>query len=225
MVKVLFLTGAGVSANAGLETYRSVGSSWTDQDLEKKSHASRYGNHLDELWDKHWGPLSRKISEVEPTHTHKRIAEFNKSNPGMVVTQNIDTLHEDAGSDNVVHLHGCMNTYCIRCRIEIVSPWQESGAPVCFICKKKRTRPNVVLFGEKLNQRILSSVGAFAKNDADVIIAIGTSLNVFPAAYLVSDNITKSIIVNKESTVFDKHAYKVFNSDCDTVIDEILGSL
>lgn len=225
MVKVLFLTGAGVSANAGLETYRSVGSSWTDRDLEKKSHASRYGNHLDELWDKHWGPMSIKMARAIPTYTHKAIADFQNKFGGIVVTQNVDTLHERAGHNNVVHVHGTMNVRCIRCKETFHDVIWSSGAPNCPWCGRNKTRPDVVLFGERINKSVMENLEVYARYTADVIIAIGTSLNVFPVANLVADNVTKSIIVNKQPTMFDKYAYKVFNEDCDIVIDGILRGL
>src|SRR5688572_1299487 len=114
-MSVLFITGAGISASAGIATYRGDGggSSWTDSDLEKKSHANRYGNHLDELWDRHWGPTSRAMAEAEPTVAHTAIAAFQKKHPAIVATQNIDDLHERAGSDNVAHVHGVMEAYCM----------------------------------------------------------------------------------------------------------------
>jgi NAD-dependent deacetylase len=226
VVNVLFVTGAGISANAGIATYRDESSSWTDSDLEKKSHASRYGNHLDELWDKHWGPMSRAMEKAEPTHTHRAIAAFQKNNQSIVATQNIDDLHERAGSDNIAHVHGSMVLKCIRCkRSHLEAKWFGKGAPTCPHCGKSKTRPDVVLFGEKLDLKLFGALEAFAKHDSDVIVAVGTSLNVFPAAGLVMDNITKSIIINKESTPFDKFAYKVYNQDCDSVIDEVLRSL
>ncbi|QQO39824.1 NAD-dependent deacetylase [Streptomyces phage Belfort] len=226
MVKVLFVTGAGISANAGIPTYRDGGSSWKDADLEKKSHASRYGNHLDELWDKHWGPVAKAMGQAEPTQTHRAIAEFQKDNPSIVATQNIDDLHERAGSDNVAHVHGSMVIKCIRCkRSHLETKWFGKGAPVCPHCGKSKTRPDVVLFGEKLDLKMFAALESFAKHDADVIVAVGTSLNVFPAAGLVMDNIAKSVIINKEKTPFDKFACKVYNDDCDSVIDEVLGGL
>jgi len=224
-MNVLFVTGAGISANAGIKTYRDGSSSWTDGDLEQKSHASRYGNHLDELWDKHWGPMKKAMDAAQPTKTHLAIAEFQKSNPSIIATQNIDNLHERADSDNVAHLHGSMVVRCLRCKqTDLDASWFK-GAPFCPNCLSTKTRPDVVLFGEKLNLKVFNALEGFAKHEADVIVAIGTSLNVFPAAGLVMDNISKSIIINKEKTPFDKYAYKVFNQDCDSVIDEVLESL
>jgi NAD-dependent deacetylase len=111
----------------------------------------------------------------------------------------------------------------MRCKIDIESSWQ-SGAPTCFKCGKNKTRPHVVLFGEKLDQRLFSGLERFAK-EADAVVAVGTSLNVFPAAGLVMDNSKKSIIINMDKTPFDKFARKVYHADCDSVIDAVLRSL
>jgi NAD-dependent deacetylase len=226
VVNVLFVTGAGISANAGIPTYRDGGSSWKDEDLEKKSHASRYGNHLDELWDKHWGPVSKAMSEARPTYAHRAIAEFQKNTPSIIATQNIDSLHERAGSDNVAHVHGSMTVKCIRCKMVVETEWVK-GAPVCPSCGKAKTRPDVVLFGEKLDQRLFNALDSFAKAEDTVIISVGTSLNVFPAAGLVMDNLGKKrvIIINKEGTAFDKFATEAIHEDCDSVIDDVLASI
>ena len=226
-MKVLFVTGAGISANAGIKTYRDGTSSWRDGDLEKKSHSSRYGNHLDELWDKHWGPMANQMNKATPTHTHLAIAEFQKTVPSIVATQNIDNLHRAAGSDNVAHLHGSMNIRCIRCKKNNLDTQWTKGAPACPNCGKTKTRPDVVLFGEKLDLRLFHGLEHFAREEADVIIAIGTSLNVFPAAGLVMDNLSykKVVIINKDKTPFDKFAHTVIHDDCDAVIDEVLTSL
>lgn len=225
-MNILFLTGAGVSAKAGIPTYRDGGSSWKDADLEKKTHASRYGNHLDELWDKHWGPVSKAMSEAEPTHTHKAIAEFQKRHDVIVATQNIELLHEMAGSENVAHLHGSMQSICMRCKSVNIGQWliEGSGAPRCLDCDSRKTRPNVVLFGENLNRRLFEGLEKFAR-EADAVIAVGTSLRVFPAAGLVMDNAAKTTIINMEPTPFNKFAYNYYIADCDLIIDDVLAEV
>lgn len=223
-MNILFLTGAGVSANAGIPTYRDGGSSWKDADLERKSHATRYGNHLDELWDKHWGPVSVAMAKAEPTYTHKAIAEFENRHDVIIATQNIELLHEKAGSMNVAHLHGSMQGICMRCKKTDIDVWTGNGAPVCVECGSYKTRPNVVLFGENLNQRLWNGLAAFAFK-ADAVIAVGTSLNVFPAAGLVMDNVDRAYIVNKEATPFNKFAKRTWLDDCDSVIDEVLAEV
>lgn len=226
---VLFVTGAGISANAGIPTYRDGGSSWKDEDLERKSHASRYGNHLDELWDKHWGPVSAAMMVSQPTHAHKAIAEFQETHEAIVATQNIDVLHERAGSDNVAHVHGTMEPKCMRCKSKNIYSWLGVGAPNCADCGSRKTRPDVVLFGEMLNKKLMGGLEHFVQTQATHVIAVGTSLNVFPAAGLFFDALGKAgkttIIINKEPTHFDKWATMVYHEDCDKAIDEVLASV
>jgi len=226
-MKVLFLTGAGISANAGIATYRDGGSSWVDSDLEKKSHASRYGNHLDELWDKHWGPVSKTMQEAEPTVAHKAITAFQDKHDAIVATQNIDGLHERAGNDNVMNLHGTMTAKCMKCKGKEIHPWSGVGygAPRCITCGSRKTRPDVVLFGENLNKKAFNAIEHWANSEADYVIAVGTSLNVFPAAGLVMDNARKSIIINKQDTPFDKLVMEVFHDDADIVLPVVLSDL
>lgn len=222
-MSVLFVTGAGISANAGIPVYRERGSSWTDQDLEQKSHASRYGNHLDELWDKHWGPMSINMKEAEPTYTHKAIAAFQKKHDAIIATQNIDLLHERAGSDNVAHLHGSLSPKCMRCKGTSIEEWNGNGAPVCRGCESRKTRPDVILFGEVLSAKLMRGLHTFASKSR--VIAVGTSLNVFPAAGLVMDHTARATIINKEPTMFDKWVRAVHHEDCDQVIDDVLAEV
>lgn len=229
-MSVLFLTGAGISANAGIATYRDAGSSWKDKDLETKSQHNRYGNHLDELWDRLWGPMEQAMRRAEPTHAHKAIAEFQSRHESIVATQNIDDLHEQAGSDNVAHLHGKMEAYCMRCKSIDTRPWEEgTGAPQCFDCGSTKTRPDVVLFGEMLNKKMMGGLEYFVATEATHVIAVGTSLNVYPAAGLIFDALGKegktTIIINKEPTAFDKWATKVVHEDADVVIDDVLAEV
>jgi NAD-dependent deacetylase len=230
-MSILFVTGAGISANAGIATYRDTGSSWRDGDLEAKSHSNRYGNHLDELWEKHWGPLSKAMATAEPTHAHKAIAAFQKNHEAIIATQNIDDLHERGGSDNVAHLHGNMRTRCMRCKKDDgVGAWVGGGAPECMHCGSHKTRPDVVLFGEMLNNKLFKALERFSHQpETTHVIAVGTSLNVFPATGLIMDVLGKvgktTIIINKEPTTFDKWATRVYNDDADLVIDDVLSGV
>lgn len=228
-MKVAFFTGAGISANAGIPIYRAAGSSWDDEDLEKKSHATRYGMHLDELWNKHWGPLSLNMKAAEPTHTHKAIAEFgNRDDVEIkIITQNIDDLHERAGTEPI-HLHGRINGWCMKCKKSEVARFQTlMGAPVCMNCGSNKTRPEVVLFGEMLNQKMFDSANYWVQNEADAVVVIGSSLNVHPAASMVMDVLgkKKTVIINKTKAQFWNWFSEKHMTDADLIIDEVLENL
>jgi NAD-dependent deacetylase len=219
----VFFTGAGISASAGIATYRDGGSSWRDPELEKKSHSSRYGNHLPELWDNHWGPLSLQMLSAEPTHAHRAIAAHG----GMVVTQNIDNFHERAGSPEVSHLHGIMEAICMRCKSTEIAKYQVlTGSPKCLDCDSYKTRPNAILFGEMLSRKLFKQVNQ-AMVDADTIVVVGSSLNVQPAAGLVMDAIgrKRTILINKEPVMFSKWFTETHYGNADDLIDGVLETL
>lgn len=229
-MSVLFLTGAGISASAGIATYRDGSSSWRDKDLEAKSHATRYGNHLDELWNKHWGPLGDSMTKAEPTEAHLAIADFQRDCgvDTIVATQNIDNLHEHAGSDNIAHVHGQMNVYCMRCKQEVKTIWSGDGAPECPSCNSKKTRPAVVLFGEMLNTKQFVGLGRFSKKTTHIVV-VGTSLNVFPFASLAMDNFSNPTIhttlINKGPTPFNKFFDEVHDTEADKVTRDVLDKI
>jgi NAD-dependent deacetylase len=221
------VTGAGISASAGIATYRDGGSSWRDEDLEKKSHATRYGNHLDELWDKHWGPVQAQMMVAQPTAAHKAIAEFQKNHPSIIATQNIDTLHEKAGSDNVAHVHGEMTPKCMRCGSKNIHAWVGVGAPNCADCNSRKTRPDVVLFGEDLNRRMFTGLTGYALN-AKYIVVIGSSLIVQPISGLVMDQLSTdktTILINKGHVPLSKWFTEVYDTDADSVTATVLEGI
>lgn len=187
--KVVVLTGAGISAPSGLATYRSGGSGWSDPDLEAKSHARVYGNHLATLWP-WWDGLRRAFLAAEPNLAHLALAIWGNALRGtggslLVATQNVDGLHERAGS-TTVPVHGSMHQgRCLTCRT--VFPLDSTlfaspgAAPTCPGCGSTRTRPDIVLFGEQLPTAATRRVEQ-ALLDADLLVAVGTSGRVHPAA-------------------------------------------
>lgn len=224
-MRIAFFTGAGISANAGIPTYRAGGSSWVDKDLEAKSRADRYGNHLDELWVKHWGPLVRQMAAAEPTKAHETIARMEQGNEVMVVTQNVDDLHEAAGSTDVVHLHGMFDLRCLRCKaVHRSYSLQKIEAPYCPSCGINRTRPDAVLFGEELKRKPFKKAERFMRR-ADMIVVVGSSLWVEPAASLVTSQfgtVKRLVLVNAERIAQAGGFDDVWIGDADDLLDKAL---
>lgn len=225
----MFFTGAGISAAAGIPTYREGGSSWKDKDLEAKSHASRYGNHLDELWEKHWGPVQNLMLSAQPTEAHKAIAAAQDKHEVTVITQNIDTLHEDAGSRNIYHLHGTVDSKCIRCDSRLIAPFTEgSGAPRCLGCGKNRTRIDAVLFGEMLSKKKVYRPAYEIATTADVLMVVGSGLQVHPAATMVMDRLSTgrtTFWVCKEPPAFAKFFTQGFEGEADEYVPRLIEEL
>lgn len=185
-MKITAITGSGVSAASNIPTYRAAGSGW-DEYAQGKAHYRSYGNHLPELW-KHWTAMGRLIEAAKPNPAHLALAQHD----AFIITQNVDGLHQAAGSKDVIELHGDMRSMkCIRCRK--VSPLDLSTeSPQCSHCGSPRVRTNAVLFGEPLLKRNVDAA-MDAINSSDVVIVAGTSGVVWPARGMVEHAVLRGI--------------------------------
>ena len=184
--RVVALTGAGISAAAGLGTFRGAGGLWTAHpDVEAAMHASGLPGNVPALWDV-WGGIRRKAVLAGPSAAHLALARAGV----QVITQNIDGLHQDAGSDGVLELHGsaawavCLAARCgQRTEVDLSGVTEPGHVPQCPACDGP-LRPDIVLFGEPLDPQVwLASEQAV--READLVLAIGTSSFVTPAKWLV----------------------------------------
>jgi NAD-dependent deacetylase len=178
---IVVLTGAGISRAAGLPTYRGPGGLWNDPSKVSLSDASAMRDRRDEACAMFW-QLYRSAREVEPTAAHRALAAFEAALPAaaeyMLITQNVDGLHQAAGSRRVCEFHGNLARWrCEKCGIEVELPENAAhcGAPM---------RPCVVLFGEEI-PAAAEHAAKRALRDCDLFVAIGTSGTVTPAASFV----------------------------------------
>jgi NAD-dependent deacetylase len=184
-MNVVALTGSGISASSGIKTYRSD-PGW-DKYANGIAHATRYGNHLPELWS-HWTEMSRAISSAEPNLAHIALAAAG----AKIITQNVDGLHQRAGSADVVELHGNMRTMrCLRCK-KTMDCDLSTDLPACSNCGSARVRTNAVLFGERLLRRNVDLAHNWVKSASEsVLLVIGTSGLVYPARKFTDDAISR----------------------------------
>jgi NAD-dependent deacetylase len=182
---VLVLTGAGVSAESGVPTFRGGGNAavWKGMPFEVISSAGMLERDLSAVWE--WFNYRRDLLEaLKPNPAHKAIARWQDRFPGFaLVTQNIDGLHQAAGSREVIELHGSIwRARCVHCgaRHNLRELRIESGVPACFECGSPM-RPDVVLFGEMLPAGAFEQAAARA-SECDLCFVIGTSAVVYPAA-------------------------------------------
>jgi NAD-dependent deacetylase len=179
---IVVLTGAGISRAAGLATYRGPGGLWSDPELEALSHVDTLHARREAATDMFWA-MRAAVVRAEPTAAHRVLAELEAKTTGemMIVTQNVDGLHQRAGSRNVVEYHGSLRVWsCEQCARRVEPP--AGAAPVCC---GERMRPDVVLFGEMIPAAAEHAVTR-ALRHCDLFIAIGTSGTVWPAAGFVS---------------------------------------
>ena len=187
MKKIVFLTGAGMSVESGFKTFRGNDGLWEDFPVEQV--ASHEGWEADPtLVTNFYNMLRKKLWAAQPNEGHRLISQLEADFEVTVVTQNVDNLHEKAGSTKVIHLHGELAKVCSSRDpynpkyIRELSPDDSDIAPGSKAGDGSLLRPFIVFFGESVP---MIEPAALEAGKADVFVIIGTSLNVYPAAGLV----------------------------------------
>lgn len=188
MKKIVLLTGAGMSAESGIRTFRDSGGLWEEYPVQQV--ASHEGWLADPaLVTEFYNKRRRELLGAQPNEGHRLVAALEERYEVTVVTQNVDNLHERAGSTNVIHLHGELMRVCSSRDTENPLCWQTLTAdnwevkPGTKAADGSLLRPYIVFFGESVP---MIEPAAAEVAEADILIIIGTSLNVYPAAGLVS---------------------------------------
>lgn len=188
MKKVVFLTGAGISAESGIRTFRDSGGLWEEYPVQDVASIEGYWRNP-ELVIRFYNERRKQLLSTQPNLAHEIVAMFDNYFEVCVVTQNIDNLHERAGSNNVIHLHGelmkATSSDNPNDENQIVE-LNEDNPNISIGDKAKdgsQLRPFIVWFGEAVPM-IEPAIDKVAV--ADILIVIGTSLNVYPAARLLS---------------------------------------
>lgn len=224
--RIVFFGGAGVSTDSGIPDFRGTGGIYTREDAEDDPGTILSASYLigNPKYFYRYYKQNMLYPHAAPNPAHFALAELEKAGKlTAVITQNIDGLHQAAGSTNVIELHGSVHrNYCIRCGKQHSLKYilECDDIPLCRACGSL-VRPDVVMFGECLDSEAFCSAEE-AVYDADVLIVGGTSLTVYPAASLVEgftgDHL---IIINKTPTPFDGNAEFVLRES----ISEVLYAL
>jgi NAD-dependent deacetylase len=206
--KVCVLTGAGISAESGVPTFRGGGNSavWKGMPFEEISSAKMVDENLKEVWE--WFDYRRDVlKNCQPNEAHRALMlwESRLRENFLLVTQNVDGLHTQAGSRNLLELHGNIQRLrCTKgCRLKYeMLPTEIPHAPKnCDLCDAP-LRPDIVLFGEMLPEGFIEYAVSFVK-DCDLFLSIGTSAMVYPAAGLAEvakQNEVYCVEINPEET-------------------------
>ena len=186
--KIVFLTGAGMSAESGISTFRDAGGLWEQYPVMQV--ASHTGWLQDpELVTRFYNERRKQLFDTKPCDGHKLVAGLEQNYDVVVITQNVDDLHERAGSTNVIHLHGELRKVCSSRDVENPACWQVLDRnnwevePGTKAADGSLLRPYIVFFEEAVPMIVPA---AQQVGEADVLVIIGTSLNVYPAAGLVN---------------------------------------
>ncbi len=187
MKKIVVLTGAGISAESGLKTFRDANGLWEEYPVAKV--ATHEGWLTDPtLVTNFYNMLRKKCWNVKPNEAHKLVAALEQQYDVTVVTQNVDNLHEQAGSTKVIHLHGELMKVCSSRDVDdpryqqTLTPDNCEVEPGTLAGDGSLLRPFIVFFGEAVPN---IGIAAEKVQEADILIIIGTSLNVYPAAGLL----------------------------------------
>ncbi len=229
--RVVALTGAGISTPSGIPDFRSPESGlWSEHDPMEVATISAFRRDPARFFE--WlRPLARKTRAARPNPAHLALAALQKHGRlGPIITQNIDGLHEAAGSTLVLALHGHSRTAtCLDCgaghdRKVVEAAMERSALPVCRGCGSNLVKPDVVLFGEYLPEDVFARAQA-ACSTADLMIIAGSSLEVFPAnnlPALVLQNGGSLLIVNRGPTQRDAQARVKIEGPVEEILPRLL---
>lgn len=216
MKKLVVFTGAGISQESGIKTFRDPGGLWEEYDIMDVATPEAWAQDPEMVLE-FYNKRRKQVLEAKPNRAHEIIAELEKHFVVQIITQNIDDLHERAGSKNVLHLHGEITKARSVETNEILTIGKKSILMNDHCKAGHQLRPHIVWFGEDVPNMLIAQDIAKA---ADIFMIIGSSLNVYPAAslvhetsntcpkYLIDPSInieTKSInnltIINKKATI------------------------
>jgi NAD-dependent deacetylase len=181
---LVVLTGAGISAESGLATFRDSGGLWEGYKVEDVATPEAWRRNPAMVLE-FYNERRKKALEAKPNRGHEILAELQKDFDVSVITQNVDDLHERAGSMNVIHLHGSLfesRSSLDPSLIYEINGWELNLGDKC--AKGSQLRPNIVWFGELVP---LMEKAAYVASMADIFLVVGTSMVVYPAAGLINE--------------------------------------
>ena len=184
-MKIVILTGAGISAESGLGTFRDKDGVWTKYDLNDVATPEGFARDPVKVHD-FYNARRRNAASAAPNAAHRALARLQARYRGevVIVTQNVDSLHEASGA-HAIHMHGRLDRACCAdCGANWDAPPEMAAADPCPVCRAPATRPDIVWFGEM--PKALDIIAAHLQT-ADVFAAIGTSGQVYPAAGFVAE--------------------------------------
>lgn len=201
MKKLVVLTGAGISAESGIATFRDAGGLWEGYKVEDIATPEAWHKDPALVLD-FYNQRRRKAHEVKPNRGHEVLAELEKQFDVTIITQNVDNLHERAGSSHVIHLHGSLFESRSTKNPALIYPIKGTELNIGDMCELgSQLRPNIVWFGEAVPRM---EVAADIASGADVFIVAGTSMVVYPAAGLIDyvpDHVPKYVVDPKKPEI------------------------
>lgn len=223
-MRIAILTGAGISAESGLGTFRDKDGLWTRYDLEEVATPEGFARNP-ALVHEFYNQRRTDCIAAAPNAAHDALAQLQHSKHDLVlITQNVDDLHERAGSKDVIHMHGTLRrALCAACNHRWEAPVAMDPSDACPSCSASATRPDVVWFGE-IPYQMEAIQEAVAR--ADLFVAIGTSAEVYPAASLVEitqgDTLEINLAPSVRANAFNARRFGPATEVVPAWVDEII---
>ena len=222
-MKIAVLTGAGISAESGLKTFRDSNGLWEGHDVMSVASPQGFENNPELVLD-FYNQRRKQLLEVEPNAAHKALANLEKTHDVTIITQNVDDLHERAGSSNVVHLHGELLKVRSTFDTALILDWKTDLNIGDFCQHNYQLRPHIVWFGEAVP---LIEVAAELVEQADIVIIVGTSMQVYPAAGLIqyAREDAACYFVDPSPSMHSNSRIKVFAEKASTGVPKVLEEI
>ena len=198
MQNIVVFTGAGISAESGLGTFRDSGGLWEEYKIEDVATPAAFERNPELVLD-FYNLRRKQLLESEPNAAHISLNKLSEKYKLHIITQNIDDLHERSGNKKVLHLHGKLRESKSSVDDSLIYLIEGANLKMGDLCEKgSQLRPNVVWFGEEV-PKMIDAISITKK--ADIFIVIGTSLNVYPAASLLNytNNANRIILIDPKA--------------------------
>lgn len=222
-MKVVVLTGAGVSAESGIKTFRDSDGLWEGYDVMEVASPQGFARNPELVLD-FYNQRRRQLLTVQPNAAHKALAELEQHHEVTIVTQNVDDLHERAGSSDVIHIHGELLKARSTQNEDLVLDWRED-LDIGDLCENNhQLRPHIVWFGEAVP---MISIAMEVVQQADVLIIVGTSMQVYPAAGLLefAQPDTPIYFVDPNPSISGTKNIQVFAENASTGVPKVVSLL
>lgn len=225
MERIVVLTGAGMSADSGLKTFRDSGGLWEGYEIQEVATPEGWKNNPEKVLD-FYNKRRKQAYQAKPNKGHKALVKLEEQYKVTIITQNVDNLHERAGSGNVLHLHGNLHKARSEKNEELI--YEVGRDPIRLGDKAEdgaQLRPHVVWFGEMVPnlQRAAEIVSR-----ADILIVIGTSLAVYPAAGLIDyapSSIPKFLVDPNKPELYDERGWNFIKKRAEDGVPSLVQDL
>lgn len=223
MKKIVVLTGAGISAESGINTFRDADGLWEGHDIMEVASPIGWHNNPELVLD-FYNKRRSQLQTVTPNKAHEALATLQDQYEVSIITQNVDDLHERAGSTNIIHLHGELLKVRSQFDASLVFDWKEDLILGDLCEHQSQLRPHIVWFGEDVP---LMDTAIQITEQADILIIIGTSMQVYPAAGLVSyvSRDTPIYFVDPNPAIAPQPNLKIFAEKASTGVPKIVSEL